>query len=243
MTLQFDPDFSSSEKPAQSLLLQIDLQTNNDNFSANFDEFVEEDQAEWLTISKSPKEQRCCACPTTVSRIPKSSDDFESTETDPPTTITTESIISETNPISTEDINNFDETTEAISEPTNTNEIIPDDQDQSSDDVNAPPQANNPFSQYFERLKTIYELDLKILEQLADLLTGVDEEVLPSLMTSLEPILPIFISQQVNNIDLAQVIGYVAQAVQKSTFHVGMSAHLSDLDFIKIGMVEVLAFF
>ena len=41
-------------------------------------------------------------------------------------------------------------------------------------------------------VKTCDELviDLKILGQLADLLSGVDEEVLPLLMKSLEPILP-----------------------------------------------------
>ena len=41
-------------------------------------------------------------------------------------------------------------------------------------------------------VKTCDELviDLKILGQLADLLSGVDEEVLPALMKSLEPILP-----------------------------------------------------
>ena len=79
----------------------------------------------------------------------------------------------------------------------------------------------------------IYELDLKILGQLADLLSGVDQEVLPALMKSLEPILPALISQT-NNIDLAQIIGYVTQTLQKSTFHASLSSHLGDLDFINI---------
>ena len=78
---------------------------------------------------------------------------------------------------------------------------------------------------------------MKILEQLADLLSGVDEEVLPALMKSLEPILPLLISQsQLNNIDLAQVIGVVSQTLQKSTFHASLSTHLGDLDFINLGM-------
>ena len=92
---------------------------------------------------------------------------------------------------------------------------------------------SNSFIEYFERLKVIYELDLKILGQLADLLSGVDQEVLPALMKSLEPILPALISQT-NNIDLAQIIGYVTQTLQRSTFHASLSSHLGDLDFINI---------
>jgi len=104
------------------------------------------------------------------------------------------------------------------------------------DNVSAPKKPaspEHPFIQYFERLRLIYELDLKILGQLADLLSGVDEEVLPALMKSLEPILPALISQS-NNVDLAQIIGYITQTLQKSTFHASLSANLGDLDFLSI---------
>ena len=65
-----------------------------------------------------------------------------------------------------------------------------------------------------------------------------DREVLPALMTSLEPILPVLLAQQSNNLDLGQIINYVTQTVQKSTFHVGMSSHLGNFDFLDIGKLN-----
>ena len=91
------------------------------------------------------------------------------------------------------------------------------------------------MSQYFDRLKDIYELDLKIIGQLADLLIGVDEEVLPALMTTLEPLLTLLMNQQVDNIDLPTVLSYAAQTLQKSKVDVSLSSTLGDLDFLKIG--------
>ena len=98
-----------------------------------------------------------------------------------------------------------------------------------------PTKSNNPLSQYFDRLKDIYELDLKIIEQLADLLIGVDEEVLPALMTTLEPLLTLLMNQQVDNIDLPTILSYAAQTLQKSKVEVSLSSTLGDLDFLKIG--------
>ena len=80
-------------------------------------------------------------------------------------------------------------------------------------------------------------LDLKILGQLAELISGIDKEVLPTLKTSLEPILSTLLAQQNNNLDLGQVISYVTQTVQKSTFHVGISGHLGSYDFLEIGII------
>ena len=76
---------------------------------------------------------------------------------------------------------------------------------------------------------------MKILGQLAELISGIDKEVLPTLKTSLEPILSTLLAQQNNNLDLGQVISYVTQTVQKSTFHVGISGHLGSYDFLEIG--------
>ena len=49
------------------------------------------------------------------------------------------------------------------------------DEDQPSDETigGSQPSTNNPLSAYFDRIRDIYELDLKILEQLADLLAGI----------------------------------------------------------------------
>ena len=140
----------------------------------------------------------------------------------------------------------FSETTELneiIETTTEEGEDLPRDGKQLNEDQNETqnnPRADHPFVQYFERLKTIYELDLKILEQLADLLSAVDEEVLPALMKSLEPILPILLSQpQFKNVDLRQIIGYVTQTLQKSTFHASISTHLGHLDFLNLSKFKV----
>ena len=109
------------------------------------------------------------------------------------------------------------------------------DEDQPSDETIGQPSTQNPLSAYFDRIKDIYELDLKILEQLADLLAGVDEEVLPALMTALEPLLTLLMNQPVDNLDLPTILSYAAQTLQKSKVHVALSSNLGDLDFIKIG--------
>ena len=85
-------------------------------------------------------------------------------------------------------------------------------------------------------MEAIMPIFLYVLSvQLSELIAGVDREVLPALMTSLEPILPVLLAQQSNNLDLSQVINYVTQTVQKSTFHVGISSHLGTLDFLDVG--------
>ena len=67
------------------------------------------------------------------------------------------------------------------------------------------------------------------------LLVGVDEEVLPALMTSLEPLLTLLMNQPVDNLDLPTILSYAAQTLQKSKIQVSLSSNLGDLDFIKIG--------
>ena len=76
---------------------------------------------------------------------------------------------------------------------------------------------------------------MKILEQLAELLAGVDEEVLPTLVTTLEPLLAVLMNQPVENLDLPTILSYAAQTLQKSKVHVSLSSTLGDLDFLKIG--------
>ena len=67
------------------------------------------------------------------------------------------------------------------------------------------------------------------------LLVGVDEEVLPALMTSLEPLLTLLMNQPVDNLDLPTILSYAAQTLQKSKIQVSLSSNLGDLDFVKIG--------
>ena len=96
-------------------------------------------------------------------------------------------------------------------------------------------RSNHPFIRYFRRLRKIYELDLKILDQIATLLEGINDELLPQVADALEPLL---ISQTVNMLDLGQILGYVAQTIHSSTFQLGASTSLGGLDFLKFGMLE-----
>ena len=93
-------------------------------------------------------------------------------------------------------------------------------------------RSNHPFIRYFRRLRKIYELDLKILDQIATLLEGINDEFLPQVADALEPLL---ISQTVNMLDLGQILGYVAQTIHSSTFQLGASTSLGGLDFLKFG--------
>ena len=93
-------------------------------------------------------------------------------------------------------------------------------------------RSNHPFIRYFRRLRKIYELDLKILDQIAALLEGINDELLPQVADALEPLL---ISQTVNMLDLGQILGYVAQTIHSSTFQLGASTSLGGLDFLKFG--------
>ena len=98
-------------------------------------------------------------------------------------------------------------------------------------------RSNHPFIRYFRRLRKIYELDLKILDQIATLLEGINDELLPQVADALEPLL---ISQTVNMLDLGQILGYVAQTIHSSTFQLGASTSLGGLDFLKFGTFFLL---
>ena len=100
--------------------------------------------------------------------------------------------------------------------------------------TNKEPESNHPFIRYFRRLRRIYELDLKILDQIATLLDGISDEVLPQIAQVLEPLL---ISQTMNMLDLGQILGYVAQTIHSSTFQLGASTSLGGLNFLKFGKV------
>jgi hypothetical protein len=229
---------------------------NNKNDNLQEDDSVIDNDRTTTTISVQSPKSECCACPplslsspttdetvtTVLTDLVTNTETVPNTETTITETVTTETV-TESETVSTTDLSTTDLSTTDLSTTTEmdveeTSTMLDRDGRQflSDEDTTVSPIiSDNPILQYFERLRKIYELDLKILEQLADLLAGVDEEVLPAIMTTLEPILPLLMSQQIENADLGQIIGYVAQTVQKSTFHVAMSAHLGDLDFLDIG--------
>jgi len=159
---------------------------------------------------------QCCACPGPTTTISIMSDNQQT----------------DTTPL-------FEDTTTLTDLPRDGRQL--NDEDQPSDETigGSQPSTNNPLSAYFDRIRDIYELDLKILEQLADLLAGVDEEVLPALMTSLEPLLTLLMNQPVDNLDLPTILNYAAQTLQKSKIQVSLSSNLGDLDFVKIGPQNV----
>ena len=98
-------------------------------------------------------------------------------------------------------------------------------------------KSNHPFIRYFRRLRKIYELDLKILDQIASLLEGINDELLPQVADALEPLL---VSQTVNMLDLGQILGYVAQTIHSTKFQLGASTSLGGLDFLKFGKFKKL---
>lgn len=88
------------------------------------------------------------------------------------------------------------------------------------------------FGRYFERIKTIYELDIKLLQQLSEILNEVGTDVLPGLIRDLEPILA---RLPVVNLPINELISIFAMTVQNSEFEASVSTQLGNLDFLDIG--------
>ena len=97
---------------------------------------------------------------------------------------------------------------------------------------NASESNSNSFARYFERLRRVYELNLQLLDQLADVLEGLNEELVPQVAQVLEPVLAL---QTANMLDLGQILGYVAQTVHSSTFQGSVVTSLGGLGFLKVG--------
>jgi hypothetical protein len=80
----------------------------------------------------------------------------------------------------------------------------------------------------------IYELDLELLEQLAKVLRGTKEEVIPAIRDTLTPIINAIPSPG-GNLDPASLLGLAAMAVKGATFEASVSTTLGNLDFINVG--------
>ncbi len=247
--------FQDVRRPKQSNAIDSDYFQDSLDGLDNLDlaNAKEEDITTTISVMKTTSNEpvQCCACPgptTTLSGMLTTTEEVvedtttiqdELTTTLLPTTTTD---LDEDGDATTTTTTAEDLTTTATEDATETTTLEMstrggrDFLDDGEATTTSSPVANHPFAAYFDRLRRIYELDLQILEQLADLLDGVNEEVLPALMSSLEPILPLLMSQQVDNVDLGQIIGYVVQTVQKTRFHFSGSTHVGDLDFIDTGM-------
>ena len=107
-------------------------------------------------------------------------------------------------------------------------------QDDESEEEGQKPSAliAEVFGRYFNRLRRIYELDIKLLEQLSSLLTTVNQEVIPNVQESIEPLL---ISSQVENLNLVELIGNIVGVLQRSDVELAISTKLGTLDFLDIG--------
>ena len=96
--------------------------------------------------------------------------------------------------------------------------------------------ASETFSRYLRRLRLIYELDIRMLEQLSQLLRGANREVLPRLRETIEPILETLPNTiGAANLDPASLLGLAASAVKGSTIEASVSTTLGNLDFLNIG--------
>ena len=92
--------------------------------------------------------------------------------------------------------------------------------------------SNHPMVRYLRRLRRIYQLDIEILDQLANVLEGVSDKVVPEVARVLEPILAV---QKDNNLEFNDTLGQVLQAVHATSFHAGALTTLGGLDFIEFG--------
>lgn len=88
------------------------------------------------------------------------------------------------------------------------------------------------FGRYFKQLRTIYELDLKLLEQLSSILKKVNNETLPFLSNALAPGL---MGVQGSNLNLVELVGYLTSVLKKSEFEGAVTTKLRNLDFLNIG--------
>ena len=85
------------------------------------------------------------------------------------------------------------------------------------------------FGRYFERLKRIYELDIKLLEQIGGIISKVDSNVVPQIEQGLDPFL------EGGNVDILRLIGILAKTLPSSHFEASITTKLGNLDFLNIG--------
>ena len=97
--------------------------------------------------------------------------------------------------------------------------------------------SNHPITGYLNRLKRIYQLDIEILDQMANIIEGVNEKVVPQLSTVLEPV---FAIQNDSRVDLRDTLDQVLKVLHSTTFHAGAYTSLGKLDFLEYGKPRYL---
>ena len=91
------------------------------------------------------------------------------------------------------------------------------------------------FVRYLVRLRTIYELDIQLIDQLGDLLAAFDDEILPVLETNLNllrPLTNLILQSSGGNIDLAQLVSFIIKSLSNSEYELGFGASLKELEFL-----------
>ena len=91
------------------------------------------------------------------------------------------------------------------------------------------------FVRYLVRLRTIYELDIQLIDQLGDLLAAFDDEILPVLETNLNllrPLTNLVLQSSGGNINLVELISFIVKSLSNSEYEIGFGASLKDLEFL-----------
>ena len=91
------------------------------------------------------------------------------------------------------------------------------------------------FVRYLVRLRTIYELDIQLIDQLGDLLAAFDDEILPVLETNLNllrPLTNLVLQSSGGNINLVELISFIIKSLSNSEYEIGVGTSLKELEFL-----------
>ena len=91
------------------------------------------------------------------------------------------------------------------------------------------------FVRYLVRLRTIYELDIQLIDQLGDLLAAFDDEILPVLETNLNllrPLTNLILQSSGGNINLVELISFIIKSLSNSEYEIGVGTSLKELEFL-----------
>ena len=91
------------------------------------------------------------------------------------------------------------------------------------------------FVRYLVRLRTIYELDIQLIDQLGDLLAAFDDEILPVLETNLNllrPLTNLVLQSSGGNINLVELVSFIVKSLSNSEYELGFGTSLKELEFL-----------
>ena len=107
-----------------------------------------------------------------------------------------------------------------------------------TDDKNKEPETEQEkmikksFEKYYKRVKSIYKIDVRLLEQLSEILQEVKAEEIPKFVESFTPVL---MNIPETTLEVSDIIGMLATGLKRSTFEASLTTKLGNLDFINIG--------